>query len=147
MIAGFDSRPPTQEELDNVNLVHVELTSDVEWIPHSFTLLLAEEDVVNSDDEERISNLRARCLRKALDSKSTKARIKSCLSILAAMQFPFELQIADEVKMPVLRRIAALTVADNTEEQQSSTQFPKSGFVNPSLSVDLFYVNSVGNCR
>ncbi len=120
MIAGFDSRPPTQEELDDVNL-HVELSSDVEWIPHSFTLSLAEEDAVNSDDEERISNLRARCL-KALDSKSTKARIKSCLSILAATQFPFELQIADEVNLPVLRRIAALTVAGNTEEQQSSRE-------------------------
>jgi hypothetical protein len=43
VIASFDSRPPTQEKRDNVNL-HVELTSDVEWIPHSFTLSLAEED-------------------------------------------------------------------------------------------------------
>ncbi|KAI2509672.1 hypothetical protein MHU86_4792 [Fragilaria crotonensis] len=32
VVAGFDSRPPTQDELDNTAL-HVELTSDVEWIP------------------------------------------------------------------------------------------------------------------
>ncbi|KAI2491253.1 hypothetical protein MHU86_23305 [Fragilaria crotonensis] len=56
VVAGFDSRPPTQDELDNTAL-HVELTSDVEWIPHTFALSLAEEDVLDSEDEEEITNL------------------------------------------------------------------------------------------
>ncbi|KAI2496602.1 Reverse transcriptase (RNA-dependent DNA polymerase) [Fragilaria crotonensis] len=59
VVAGFDSRPPTQDELDNTAL-HVELTSDVEWIPHTFALSLVEEDVLDSEDEEEITNLRAR---------------------------------------------------------------------------------------
>ena len=44
VIAGFDTRLPSQAELDDVTL-HVELTSDVEWTPSSFALsLVAEED-------------------------------------------------------------------------------------------------------
>ena len=118
VIAGFDTRPPTQEELDDVTL-HIELTSDVEWIPHAFTLSHAEEDAVNPDDEELISNLRARRL-KVLDSKSTKMRIKSFKSALNATQSLFELQIADEVNTltqtdPILKRIAALTTKGNLE--------------------------------
>ena len=38
VIAGFTTRQPTQAELDDVDL-HVELTSDVEWIPSSFCTL------------------------------------------------------------------------------------------------------------
>ena len=39
VITGFDTRPPTQDELDDTSL-HVELTSDVEWIPSTFALSL-----------------------------------------------------------------------------------------------------------
>ncbi|KAI2509778.1 hypothetical protein MHU86_4631 [Fragilaria crotonensis] len=121
VVAGFDSRPPTQDELDNTAL-HVELTSDVEWIPHTFALSLAEEDVLDSEDEEEITNLRARRL-KVLHSKATKQKIKSCMQVLAASQFPFEMQIANEVNLlnqtdPILRRVAALTTtADASSEE------------------------------
>jgi hypothetical protein len=43
VIAGFDTRLPSQAELDDVTL-HVELTSDVEWTPNSFALSLVAED-------------------------------------------------------------------------------------------------------
>jgi hypothetical protein len=121
VVAGFDPRPPTQDELDNTAL-HVELTSDVEWIPHAFALSLAEEDALNSDDEEEITNLRARRL-KVLHSKAAKQKIKSCMQVLAASQFPFEMQIANEINLlnqtdPILRRVAALmTTADASSEE------------------------------
>ena len=54
VIAGFDSRLPTSQELDDLTL-HVELTADVEWIPHTFALSLAEEEL--DTDDERISKL------------------------------------------------------------------------------------------
>ena len=120
VVAGFNTRPPTQDELDNTAL-HVELTSDVEWIPHTFALSLAEEDVLNSDDEEKITKLRARHL-KVLYSKATKLKIKSCTQTLAAGQFPFEIQIANEVNALnqtdlILRRVAALTTTDASLEE------------------------------
>ena len=64
----LDTRPPTQDELDDTAL-HIELTSDVEWIPHTFADSLAEEEDTIKDDvnEEKIINLRARRL-KVLDS-------------------------------------------------------------------------------
>ncbi|KAI2496569.1 hypothetical protein MHU86_17897 [Fragilaria crotonensis] len=65
--------------------LHVELTSDVEWIPTP-SRSLAEEDVLDSEDEEEITNLRARRL-KVLHSKATKQKIKSCMQVLAS-QFP-----------------------------------------------------------
>jgi hypothetical protein len=46
-----------------------------------------------------------------------------------------------------LRHNADAYQPSSTVSRPPLTQFPKSGFVNPSLSVDRFYVNSVGNCR
>ena len=59
VVAGFDTRPPTQDELENTSL-HVELTSDVEWIPSTFALSLVEEEDTIHDDERMVSTLRAR---------------------------------------------------------------------------------------
>lgn len=42
VIAGFNRCTPTHDELDD-SALHVELTSDVEWISQSFFDLLAEE--------------------------------------------------------------------------------------------------------
>jgi hypothetical protein len=42
-----------QDKLENTSL-YVELTSDAEWVPHTFALPLAEEDELNSDDEAKI---------------------------------------------------------------------------------------------
>ncbi|KAI2504204.1 hypothetical protein MHU86_10227 [Fragilaria crotonensis] len=129
---------PYQDELDDVNL-HVELTSDVEWIPSTFALSLAEEEVANPDDEQRISNLRARRV-KVLASKTAKLRIKSCLLTLAATQYPFEIQIANEVNAqdhsddPVLRRIAALTIAKEDSEETSTVAAIRTGDVTSSLT-------------
>ena len=112
VVAGFDTRPPSQDELDDISC-HVELTSDVEWIPSSFALSLAEEPGSDSDNELRISSLRAR-RSEILRSKSTKHRIKSCLQTLVATQSLFEVETANEVNTlnqddPILTRIAALT--------------------------------------
>jgi hypothetical protein len=54
VIAGFTTRLPTQDELDDVAL-HVELTSDVEWIPNTFAHSLVEED--SKTDDSTISTL------------------------------------------------------------------------------------------
>jgi hypothetical protein len=138
VVAGFDSRSPTQDELDDVS-IHVELTSDVEWIPSTFALSLAEEEVANSDDEQRISNLRARRV-KVLASKTAKLRIKSCLQTLAATQFPFEIQIANEVNAqdhdedPILRRIAALTIANRDSKETSTVAAIRTGDVTSSVT-------------
>ncbi|KAI2492418.1 hypothetical protein MHU86_22127 [Fragilaria crotonensis] len=109
VIAGFTTRLPTQAELDDVAL-HVELTSDVEWIPSNFALSLVEED--SKTDDSTISTLRARRL-KVLRSKSDKHRIKSCIRTLEATQSLFEIETANEVGTldndPILRRVAALT--------------------------------------
>ncbi len=48
VIAGFTTRLPTPAELDDVAL-HVELTSDVEWIPSTFVLSLVEDDSKTGD--------------------------------------------------------------------------------------------------
>ncbi|KAI2502129.1 hypothetical protein MHU86_12359 [Fragilaria crotonensis] len=120
VVACFDTRPPTQDELDDTSL-HVEITSDIEWIPSTFALSLAEEEDTNSDDERMISTLQARCM-KVLPSKTAKHKIKCCLQVLAATQFPFEMQIANEFNAidhidPILRRVVALaTVEQNSEE-------------------------------
>ena len=111
VIAGFDTRPPTQQELDDTDS-HLELTSDVEWIPGTFALSLPEEEETNSDNERRISSMRARHV-KVLNSKATKYRIKSCLQTLSATQSLFEIQLANEVNAtnsddPILSRIAKL---------------------------------------
>ena len=116
VIAGFDTRPPTQDKLDDTAL-QIELTSDIEWLPHTFADSLAEEENV---DEEKIINLRARRF-EVLDSKAASLKIKSCMQTLSATQFPFEIQLANEVsalmKDPILRRIAALTtIKANSEE-------------------------------
>ena len=132
VVAGFDTRPPTQDELNEVSL-HVELTSDVEWIPHTFALSLAEEDTMDSDKEQRISNLQARRVN-VLASKTIKHRIKSCQQTLAATQFPFEIQLANEVNAedqndPVLRRIAALTIAGQNSEETTTIAAIRTGDV------------------
>jgi hypothetical protein len=64
--------------------------------------------------------LRARRF-KVLLSKATKSRITNCIQILAASQFPFEMQIANEVNAqnqtdPILQRVAALTTDAGSEE-------------------------------
>ena len=77
--------------------LHVELTSDIEWLPSTFALSLAEEDESNPNNGERmVSALRARC-DKVLASKAAKHKIRSCLQVLTATQFPFKIQIANEV--------------------------------------------------
>jgi hypothetical protein len=110
VIAGFNTRLPTQAELDNVAL-HVELTSDVEWIPSTFARsLVLEED--SKTDNSIISSLRARRL-KVLRSKSNKHRVKSCMRTLEATQSLFEIETANEGGLldydPILRRVSALT--------------------------------------
>ena len=111
VVAGFDTRVPTQEELDDTSL-HVELTSDVEWIPTSFALLLAEEESTTDHVNGRVSSLQTR-REKVLASKGIKHRIKCCLQTLSDTQALFEVELANEVNMlstddPVLNRIAAL---------------------------------------
>ena len=54
VIAGFGTRPPTQQELVDDTTSHLELTSDVEWIPGTFALSLPEEEETNSVNERRI---------------------------------------------------------------------------------------------
>jgi hypothetical protein len=121
VIAGFDTRPPTQDELDD-NALHIELTSDVEWIPYTFTDSLAEEEdpIIDNFNEEKIINLRARRL-KVLDSKAAQLKINSCMQTLSSTQFPFDVQLANEVSAlsledPILRRIAALTTIKANSE-------------------------------
>ncbi len=53
-IAGFDTRPPTQDEFNDTAL-HIELTSDVGWVPHTFADSLAEEEdpIIDDVDEKK----------------------------------------------------------------------------------------------
>jgi hypothetical protein len=134
VIAGFDTRPPTQNELDDTSL-HVELTSDVEWLPSTFALSLAEEKESNPDDgddgERMVSALRAR-REKVLASKAAKHKIRSCLQVLAATQFPFEIQIANEVNAidltdPILRRVAALATKERNSEEVTTVAAIRTG--------------------
>ncbi len=61
-------RQPTDIELDEID-DHIELTSDVEWIPHSFASTLAEEE---SDENSALQEfLRARHLQ-VLKSRTLK---------------------------------------------------------------------------
>jgi hypothetical protein len=80
VIPGITTRLPTQDKLDDV-APHVELTSDVEWIPSTFAHSLMEED--SKTDDSTISTLRAWRL-EVLRSKSNKHRIKSCIRTLEA---------------------------------------------------------------
>ena len=50
VIAGFNSRPPRQDELDDLTL-HVDITSELEWIPSSFAQSLAEDEGTAPDDD------------------------------------------------------------------------------------------------
>ena len=54
VIAGFDTRPPTQDEFNDTAL-HIELTSDVGWVPHTFADSLAEEEdpIIDDVDEKK----------------------------------------------------------------------------------------------
>jgi len=118
VIAGFDTRPPTQDELDDIN-IHVELTSDVEWNPQLFANSLAEEDIMVNANDKSITDMRARRL-KVLGSNARKRQIKSCTQVLAASQSLFELQIVDEIEAhsqydPILRRIASLACMGSKE--------------------------------
>ena len=75
---------------------------------------------MDADNDERIFKLQARRI-KVLKSRSARGRIKCCLATLAATQFPFEIQTADEVDVlnqtdPILKRIAALTTDAGLEE-------------------------------
>ncbi|KAI2504177.1 hypothetical protein MHU86_10291 [Fragilaria crotonensis] len=123
VVAGFDTRVPTQDELDDTSL-HVELTSDVEWIPASFAHSLAEEESTADPVNERVSRLQTRRL-KVLASKEGKHRIKCCLQTLSDTQSLFEIELANEVNMlntgdPVLKRVAALTTGgDDTPNRRT----------------------------
>jgi hypothetical protein len=102
VIAGFTTQSPTQAELNDVAL-HVELTSDLEWIPSTFALSLMEED--SKTDNFIISTLRAWRL--------NVLRSKSCMRTLEATQPLLEIETANEVGTPlddnpILRRVAAL---------------------------------------
>ena len=141
VIAGFDTRPPTQNELDDTSL-HVELTSDVEWLPSTFALSLAEEEESNPDDgddgERMVSALRAR-REKVLASKAAKHKIRSCLQVLAATQFPFEIQIANEVNAidltdPILRRVAALATKERNSEEVTTVAAIRTGDVTSNVT-------------
>ena len=108
VIAGFYSRRPTESELDNI-ANHVELTSEVEWIPHSFSTSLAEEEF---EDLEFLSSLRARQVR-VLKSKIKKQQIRTSRECMCASQALTELEFANEVTTmnptdPILHRIASL---------------------------------------
>ena len=108
VIAGFYSRRPTELELDNI-ANHVELTSEVEWIPHSFSPSLAEEEF---EDSEFLSSLRARQVR-VLKSKIKKQQIRTSRDCMCASQALTELEFANEVNTmnqtdPILHRIASL---------------------------------------
>ena len=108
VIAGFHSRQPTDSELDNI-ANHVELTSEVEWIPHSFSPSLAEEEF---EDSEFLSSLRARQVR-VLKSKIRKQQIQTSRECTCASQALAELEFANEVDTmnqtdPILKRIASL---------------------------------------
>ena len=113
VVANFDTRQPTASELDDIDN-HFDLTSDVEWLPHTFALSFVEEDErIDTNDIGKINVLRTRRL-KVWASRSAKRQIISCGQILAAIRFVFEIRIASEVDAsnqtdPVLRRIAALT--------------------------------------
>jgi hypothetical protein len=138
VVAGFDSRPPTQNELDNTSL-HVELTSNVEWIPNTFALSLAEEEGGNSDDNERIvSTLQAR-RNKVLASKTAKHKIKHCSQVLTATQFPFEIQIANKVNAndhidPILRRVVALATEEHTSKGRGTVAAIRTGDVTSNVT-------------
>jgi hypothetical protein len=115
VVAGFDTRPPSQGKLDDISL-HINLLSDVELVPSSFALSLAEEEGTISDDEQGISSVRAR-RSEVLRSKSAKHRIKSCLQALVATQLLFEVETANEVNAlnlddPILSRISALMIRE-----------------------------------
>ena len=122
VIAGFTTRQPTQVELDQVE-IHVELTSNVEWIPSTFALSLVEE--ISRIDEATISTLRARRLH-VLRSKSDKHRIKSCMRTLEATQSLFEIETTNEIGMlddnPILRRVTALLTTTEVDTSVRAIQ-------------------------
>jgi hypothetical protein len=109
VIAGFVTRPPTPDELESVDC-HVELTSDVEWDPHTFALSL--RDCPTQDTAVMASVLSRRV--RISQSKISKYRLRSCMEVLRASQSLLEVQLASEVSMmnqtdPILTRIASLT--------------------------------------
>jgi hypothetical protein len=89
VITGFHTRLPTAPELEDIIDRHVELTSEVEWIPHSFATSLAEGDV--NDNSEFLSSLRARHIR-VIQSRTTKQEIRTIRECLCALQALPELQ-------------------------------------------------------
>jgi hypothetical protein len=80
VVAGFDTRPPTQDELDTTSL-HIELTSYVEWTPTSFAHSFAAEEPTDPANE-RVPSLQTRRF-KVLASRETKHRIRCCLQTLS----------------------------------------------------------------
>ena len=109
VIAGFHSRPPTDIELDEID-DHIELTSEVEWIPHAFAPSLADEE---SDENSALQKfLDARRI-KVLKSKTLKQQIRSSLDCLRSSQSLSEMKFANEINTtnqtdPILNRIASL---------------------------------------
>ena len=110
VIAGFLSRPPTHSELETVDCCHVELTADVEWDPHTFSLSLDNHVL---DDERVLSSLWTRRMRIS-KSRTIKYRLRSCIDILQDSQSLPELQFVNEISTmnqtdPILTRLASLT--------------------------------------
>jgi hypothetical protein len=114
VIAGFQSRQPTQSELD-IEDNHIELTSEVEWIPHSFGTSLAEEE--SDENSEFLSSLRARHVR-VLQSRIMKQQIQTSRECYRAAKTLPELEFANEVSTmnptdPILHRIASINTTTN----------------------------------
>lgn len=78
VVAGFETRLPTHEELRD-SKSHVELTSPVEWEPHHPTLALAEERVDNQHDHHVPNTQRVAAV---LQRKEEEMELR-CIAVLA----------------------------------------------------------------
>ena len=109
VVAGFLTRAPTDLELESVDN-HVDLTSDVEWDPHTFALSLNASAMRDAGILASIMSRRSQISQ----SRITKYRLRSCMEVMHASQSLPEIQFASEVSMmnqtdPILNRLASLT--------------------------------------
>lgn len=88
IISGFNSRQPTMAELANFEL-HVEMSSDLEWDPHSITFASAEEEITGTDDE------RKRMYTRRQVQKVYRRHLVSCFRTIQAMSKSVELRSAE----------------------------------------------------
>ena len=77
VVAGFLTRAPTDHELESVDC-HVDLTSDVEWDPHTFALSLNASAMKVAGIVASVMSRRAQISQ----SRITKYRLRSCMEIL-----------------------------------------------------------------